>query len=178
MALRFGSMADIAMESEGKAAGGRAVQWRLILWLSVLWDSGIFCSVLAPFGIFYTSAPLGTYQFHQNTLAEGGYWSLHTTIHIQKRDGICLQNLPPRWNLGEMRKSHNCGILHNVCFSVLRIFLEFCHAYARVSERIFMAYNKKNHTTSALFSCLLCQTNLCQYNNQRMHQGRKICSGW
>jgi hypothetical protein len=39
-------MADVAMESEGKAAGGRAVQRRLILWLSVLWKCGIFCSVL------------------------------------------------------------------------------------------------------------------------------------
>jgi hypothetical protein len=37
---------------------------------------------------------------------------VHTTIHIQKRDGICLQNLPPQWILGEMRKSHNSGILH------------------------------------------------------------------
>ena len=41
-------MADVATESEGKAAGGRAVQRRLILLLSVLWECGIFCSVLVP----------------------------------------------------------------------------------------------------------------------------------
>ena len=54
-APRFGSMADVAMERESKAAGGRAVQRLLILWC-VRWDFG---------GIFRASAPLGTQQFQQ-----------------------------------------------------------------------------------------------------------------
>jgi hypothetical protein len=51
-------MADVAMESEGKAAGGRAVQRRLILWLSVLWECGIFCSVLVPTSTIVTQRAL------------------------------------------------------------------------------------------------------------------------
>jgi hypothetical protein len=56
-------MADVAMEREGKAAGGRAVQRKLILWC-VRWDFG---------GIFVHLPHLAPTIPPKNTLAEEGY---------------------------------------------------------------------------------------------------------
>ncbi len=45
------------------------------------------------------------------TLTEVGYLRL-CKIHIQNREGICLQNLQPRWSWGWKWISHNFGIMH------------------------------------------------------------------
>jgi hypothetical protein len=89
-APRFGSMADVAMERESKAAGGRAVQRLLILWC-VRWDFG---------GIFRASAPLGTQQSHQKIPSpKKGIYSTYDDPHTKKR--WYLSSKPPTTgNLG------------------------------------------------------------------------------
>jgi hypothetical protein len=83
-APRFGSMADVAMEIDGLAAGGRAVQQLLILWC-VRWDFG---------GIFRASAPLGIQQSHQKIPSpKKGIYSTYDNPHTKKR--WYLSSKPP-----------------------------------------------------------------------------------
>jgi len=79
---------------------------------------------------------------HKNTLAEKGCLRMHTTKHALKREGICLRNLPPRWKSGEIRKSHNCGILH---------ILEVPQKYFRVGT--YHTYKHQNDLLCTIHAC-------------------------